>query len=277
MSETWINGQQGTLVNTYNRGLTYGDGVFATMRVDDRGSIQFFNTHCVRLEQASHRLKFRNGSSFWTLSPSLKSQLIKLAKSNPNRGIKFLLTRGEGGRGYSPSSDPTYTEIITLFDLPVHYCYWQSHGIALAMSDVKLAKQPLLAGIKHLNRLEQVLIKSTVLPKGFDDWLALDQNEKVAESSMANIFALIDDVWCTPEMTNCGVSGVMREQMLKALPKMNYSVSITELSLTQLFNAKHVFITNSIFGIVGINQIEQQHFEAWDGVGHLQKILGVAL
>ncbi len=88
MSETWINGQQGTLVNISNRGLTYGDGVFATMRVGDTGSIQFFNTHCARLEQASHRLKFLFGSGFWKLSSSLILQLEQLAKSNPNRGIK---------------------------------------------------------------------------------------------------------------------------------------------------------------------------------------------
>ena len=105
----------------------------------------------------------------------------------------------------------------------------------------------------------------------------LDQNDMVAESSMANIFALIDNVWCTPEMSNSGVSGVMREQMFIALPRMNYSISITELPLSRLLNAKHVFITNSIFGVVGINKIEQQHFEMWDGVCHLQESLGVSL
>ncbi|MCL1077350.1 aminodeoxychorismate lyase [Parashewanella spongiae] len=277
MSDTWINGQQGTLVNSSNRGLTYGDGVFATMRIDDGGCIQFFDAHCSRLEQGSQRLKFFDGEDFWKITPSSILLIKQLAKENPNRGIKFLLTRGEGGRGYAPSQNAQYTEIITIFDLPDHYKGWQSQGVSLSISEVKLANQPLLAGIKHLNRLEQVLIKSVLLPDGFDDWLVLDPNNNVAESSMANIFAFIDGVWCTPVMSNCGVSGVMREQVLMALPEMNHPVSVTEISINSLMCAKYVFITNSLFGVVAIKKINQQLFDMWDGVNSLRNSLGVTL
>ncbi|MGL5359338.1 MAG: aminodeoxychorismate lyase, partial [Shewanella sp.] len=214
----WVNGQRQATITGADRGLAYGDGLFATMRSGIDG-ILCFATHQARINAGAARLGFD-----WHMGEDLCRQLTELAKQYPHHCIKLLLTRGVGGRGYAPPSHCAVTEVVSVHPIPTHYAQWQQRGISLQTSPVRLGHQPLLAGIKHLNRLEQVLIRSQPLAANFDDWLVLDCNGKVIESSMANLFLMQDRRVVTPCLAQCGVSGVMREQVIQQLLDHNYSI-----------------------------------------------------
>ena len=182
MTQVWVNGVADKKIDPLDRGLAYGDGLFATMRVS-AGKVPFLSAHLAKLALGAKRLGFS-----WCASQALTEQLDKLALTQNDACIKLLLSRGVGGRGYAPPNHSQNSEILYLYDFPPNYALWQNEGVSLCLSEIKLAQQPRLAGIKHLNRLEQVLIKSVQLPKDFDDWLVLDSEDNVIESSMANLF-----------------------------------------------------------------------------------------
>ncbi len=250
MTEVWVNGKPDCQVNPLERGLAYGDGLFATMRFSG-GEVLFLRAHLQRLTQGAKRLGFD-----WCASDSLISQITHLALTRGDGCIKLLLGRGVGGRGYAAPTSGSITEIVSLHAIPSHYSQWQNTGVSLKSSEVKLAQQPLLAGIKHLNRLEQVLIKSKKLPSGFEDWLVMDQKRNVIESSMANLFLVDGNNVITPSIALAGVAGVMREQVIYALIARGFDLHIHDVSYQQLSQFEHGFITNSLFGLVDINRID---------------------
>ncbi|UJF21008.1 aminodeoxychorismate lyase [Shewanella sp. OMA3-2] len=203
MTQVWVNQQHMANVSPFDRGLAYGDGLFATMRTYPssaaKAGIMLLDLHLSRLEQGCKRLNLN-----WFASSQLRHHLIYLASTYPNACIKLLLTRGVGGRGYQAPEAAIVTEITSVHEIPAHYQSWQQEGVALATSPVTLARQPLLAGIKHLNRLEQVLIKSHSLPSEFDDWLVYDTQGYLIEASMANIFIVKNNQVFTPQLIKLG-------------------------------------------------------------------------
>ncbi|WOT03798.1 aminodeoxychorismate lyase [Shewanella youngdeokensis] len=256
MPTVWVNGQADAFINPFDRGLAYGDGLFATMRVH-KGEVQFIESHFLRLAQGALRLGFQ-----WQPSTSLKQRLLQCAADHPQSCIKILLSRGVGGRGYMPvTSNPAINEIISVHPIPDIYANWQQAGINLQTADVLLARQPRLAGIKHCNRLEQVLIKSARLDNTADDWLVLDSQRNIIESSMANLFFHTETGIVTPKLSHAGVAGMMREQVIYKLLEMKFEVSITDFHIDLLPMVKHVFMTNSLLGVVDINKINQQPFK----------------
>ncbi|MCL1137127.1 aminodeoxychorismate lyase [Shewanella pneumatophori] len=311
MSEVWVNGQPDTNVNPLDRGLAYGDGLFATMRVS-QGQILFLTAHLERLVQGTFRLGFN-----WYPSATLKQQLTCLAQANPHSCIKLLLTRGAGGRGYgidlvrqnlafigeeiavSESATqagkdlakdngkgatasnnaglPIINEIVSVHALPAQYAAWQQEGICLALSDIKLGRQSKLAGIKHCNRLEQVLIKSTALPENAQDWLVLDSDDNIIESSMANIFFVVEQIIMTPRICFAGVAGMMREQVIYQLLEMGYKVEICDFHYSMLAKAQYAFITNSLFGLIDVVVIDDKQFSRTSLTSKVREQLSLTL
>jgi 4-amino-4-deoxychorismate lyase len=271
---------QGTLqgtahgINPLDRAIAYGDGVFATMR--SNGKILFLNEHLARLQQSCARLGFH-----WQASNTLMATLTQFAASYPKHCIKLIVSRGVGGRGYQAPNPVSATEIVSVSELPAFYGQWQQTGIRLALSDIRLGRQPRLAGIKHLNRLEQVLIKSQALPQGMDDWLVLDCQDNVIESSVANLFGVTGGIIYTPALHHAGVSGVTREIIIKALmslaPTQAYTVVVDEFKADFLMRCEHVFLSNSLFGVVDVIGIDRQGFTPWPHSAHLRHSLGLSL
>ncbi|WP_394494754.1 aminodeoxychorismate lyase [Shewanella sp. ENK2] len=256
MALVFVNGQSENTIQALDRGLAYGDGVFATMRVSN-SQVMFIEAHLSRLNQACLRLGFQP-----PVLSDLQSRLQKHAQSLGEGCIKLLISRGVGGRGYTAPSNPTITEVISLHEIPKHYQGWQQQGISLSVSLVQLAKQPLLAGMKHLNRLEQVLIKQYELTAKADDWLILDTDNHVVETSMANIFLVKGNQVITPKLSDSGVAGVMREQVINTLLDNHFAVMATKVTMDDIKNADHVFITNSLLGMVNINSIIDRQVNA---------------
>ncbi|EGM69793.1 deoxycytidine triphosphate deaminase [Shewanella sp. HN-41] len=267
----WVNGVSQASIAPMDRGLAYGDGLFATMRTGVDG-ILFFEAHQARLTVGAARLGFD-----WQMSPVLRQQLVTLAKQYPHHCIKLLITRGVGGRGYAPPEPVQATEVVSIHPIPAHYVDWQQKGIRLKTSPVCLGHQPLLAGIKHLNRLEQVLIRSQPLPKGFEDWLVLDCMGKVIESSMANIFFIKGNQVVTPSLDLCGVAGVMREQVMLALLAQQMNIDSLPFDAEQLVEFDSAFITNSVLGVVDVMAIDALKLTRTPITARLRQTLSLTL
>ncbi|MGI2064762.1 aminodeoxychorismate lyase [Shewanella sp. MF08487] len=267
----WVNGVPQANVDPSDRGIAYGDGLFATMRTGAEG-ILFFETHQARLTIGAARLGFQ-----WQMSEALQQQLQALAIEYPLHCIKLIVSRGVGGRGYTPPEIVKPTEIVSVHAIPRHYAQWQQMGISLKTSSVRLGLQPLLAGIKHLNRLEQVLIKSHILPQGFDDWLVADIEDNIIESSMANIFFIKGNQVLTPSLAQCGVAGVMREHVMLALLEQHLNIECLPVGAERLIEFDSAFITNSILGIVDVLAIDSLTFTRTPITAQLRQTLLLTL
>jgi 4-amino-4-deoxychorismate lyase len=174
-----------------------------------------------------------------------------------------IITRGEGGRGYSPEGAINPKFIITLHPIPPHYSAWQAEGIKLTVSPITLACQPLLAGIKHLNRLEQVLVKQALAQTTYDDAVVCDTNQNIVETSVGNLFWYQNNIWYSADLTDSGVAGVMRSKVLTVMQQKAIKCQLVKQNINALFSAQELFVCNSLMTLVPVvslfDPISQQH------------------
>lgn len=254
----WVNGEQQQTIALGDRSFQYGDGCFTTMLVV-AGQIQYWRYHQQRLENCLNALAIQHPD--WV---SVKQWLEIAIESVPSTvvksGIKLHISRGVGGRGYSTGGFSTPNITISTFDFPAHYEEWQRNGIALGVCETRLGLNPLLAGHKHNNRLEQILTKSELESHGFADGVVLDLNGHITETSMANLFWLKEGTLFTPKLDLAGVAGVMRRHTIALADEAGTTVKQGYYTMPELLAADEVFITNSILGIAPVCAIGGQKF-----------------
>lgn len=247
---TWVNGERSDVIETSDRSLNYGDGIFTTLLVT-QGQCQDLTAHLMRLQQGIKALSIAQINY-----PKLATHLVLIAKDTTRGVIKVIVSRGIGLRGYSSVGCDSPNIIVTLNDYPAHYQSLQQTGINLGVSTVALGLNPLLAGLKHLNRLEQVLVRQQIDSEQWQDALVLDCQGFVVETSMANIFWVKDHVIYTPSLELAGVKGIMRDKVMTWLQQAGYEVNSGRYRLGSVISADEVFMTNCLMTIVAVNQIE---------------------
>jgi len=252
----WINGQQQNEIAVSDRGLQFGDGGFTTARIE-AGQIQLLPMHIQRLQQASARLLLPELD--W---PLLTAEMQQAAASTVQGVLKVILTRGSGGRGYSGQGCSQATRIITVSAYPTHYSDWQQQGIRLALSPVMLGRNPLLAGLKHLNRLEQVLIRQHLDNTDAQEALVLDTAGLLVECCAANLFWRKGQQVFTPSVNQAGVDGIMRRHILALLAESPYQAQVVEQPLIALADADEVLVSNALMPILPVNQAEQWQYSS---------------
>lgn len=187
-----------------NRGLAYGDGLFETMRVH-LGAIPLWARHLARLCEGAGRLGIALPAVDF-----IEARIAQAIAGRDSGVLKLVLTRGDGGRGYAyaPETDPVW--VLSLHGLPA------SHpGLRLHWCETRLASQPALAGIKHCNRLEQVLARAEAARAGCDEGLMRDADGDAISATSANLLVFRDGRWSTPRVDACGVAGVLRGWLLE--------------------------------------------------------------
>ncbi|NQZ23790.1 MAG: aminodeoxychorismate lyase [Colwellia sp.] len=248
-----INGVQSDSISIADRGLAYGDGVFTTAKVV-QGKIQFLSEHLERLTTNCHKLSISVPDI-----DKIKGEVKAVAQRFELCVAKIIITAGEGGRGYSRQGCEKSTVIISFHAFPEHYLTWQQQGINLGLAKFKLGISPLLSGIKHLNRLEQVLIRQELDKRNEDDLLVLNCAENIIEASAANIFWFKNNTWYTPKIVESGISGLMRHHVLDTLNNdKKKSVEIIEAKITILDNIEAMFICNSVMNIVPVSHFQEK-------------------
>jgi 4-amino-4-deoxychorismate lyase len=235
-----VNGQPQTLLPLNDRGLAYGDGLFETILVRDHKPA-LLQEHRQRLLRGCERLGLQLDQAAFDgeLQQVLAAPLAK------NAVLKIMLTRTAGGRGYRPGTSKA-NRIFTLHPVPDYSASKPETGITAFLCRQRLARQPALAGLKHLNRLEQVLASQEWPDGDVMEGLMLDTEGLVIEGTRSNVFVASANQLFTPGLQNCGVDGVLRAVLLA---HFGSRVLVADITLEQLRKADEVFFCNSVFGI----------------------------
>ncbi|MDO6568825.1 aminodeoxychorismate lyase [Alteromonas sp. 1_MG-2023] len=249
-----------------DRALNYGDGVFTTMCVS-HGKVDLLSFHLARLEHDAKALSITPNMPLLRCAIDDYVSALTATLDNPNTKfvMKIHVSSGEGGRGYARDAQAPAIVRFSTHTYPTHYAELQTSGLSVICAKTPLAIQPLLGGIKHLNRLEQVLIKREVITAGVDDALVFDTQGRLIEASAGNVFFQTESGWHTPKVNNCGVNGVVRQcllSMLKASSSKDSgiignpsSVHEGEYTLEDLTKAKALVITNALMGVMPVNKV----------------------
>ncbi|CAM2859141.1 aminodeoxychorismate lyase [Vibrio mytili] len=245
----WVNGVPQSHVSLDDRSFQYGDGCFTTILTKE-GELLYWQAHVERLDACLKALMIP--SPDWSLVLEWANQA---AMADEYAGVKIHVSRGHGGRGYSPAGIDKPTVTISNFSYPSHYPAWRKQGVDLGLCETRLGIQPLLAGHKHNNRLEQVLAKAELENTEFADAVTLNVQNHVIETTMANLFWVKDHKVFTPELTMSGVAGVMRRKVLELLATEKTYVNIGNYLLEDLLDADEAFMCNSLLGIAPIRSI----------------------
>ena len=238
-----VNGIQQNHIDIESRGLAYGDGLFTTVKIID-GNVQYLAQHIERLTHGCAKLGISTPSS-----SHLKKQLTLVAKNHELAVLKVIITARSGGRGYTRATENAHDVIMMVFDYPKQYDRQAQSGISVGISQQKIGINPMLNGLKHLNRLEQVLLKQELLTKDVDDLLVTNIHNEVIEATSANVFFFINKKWYTPDISQSGVNGIIRQAILKQFP----NTEVTKLSLDDIGQAQAMFICNCIMSVIPIS------------------------
>ncbi|SFF15715.1 4-amino-4-deoxychorismate lyase [Phytobacter palmae] len=241
-----INGCEQVSLAANDRATQFGDGCFTTARIDN-GTISLLAEHLHRLKLACDRLfiPFRQ----WE---ELEDEMCRIASERTSGVLKAIISRGAGGRGYSGADCQNPTRILSVAAYPVHYARWREEGVTLSLSPVRLGRNPHLAGLKHLNRLEQVLIRRYLEQTHDDEALVLDSEGWVTECCAANIFWRKGRDVFTPNLSHAGVDGIMRQFCLRQLASSDYRVVEINASPDALNTADEVIICNALMPVIPV-------------------------
>jgi 4-amino-4-deoxychorismate lyase len=235
-----VNGEPQELVSIRDRGLQYGDGLFETLRCEG-GAIRWFDRHLARLRLGCERLGLAPPAG-----PLLRAEVEALVKGAPRALAKIMLTRGPAlARGYRPHGGERPTRIVSAYPWPAP----AAGPFRLELSPVPLGCNPQLAGIKHLNRLEQVLAQRAAAGMGCDEVVMCGSEGEPVSGSMSNLFVAHHGEWLTPPLTRCGVAGIMRELVLALAPRAGLAVRVAALTSAQLAAATALIVTNVRLGL----------------------------
>jgi len=243
-----VDGAFGDSVSALDRGLAYGDGLFETCRVID-GQVPLWALHLDRLQRSCERLALPLDNA--AVAAQKAAVLEEAGKQQHSEGVlKLLVTRGQGGRGYRPPADP---EPMLCWQFhPGEKPQWRQHaeqGITLRVCRHRLSDNPLLAGMKHLSRLDYVLARSEWRDE-FAEGLLLDQQNRVIEGTVSNVFLVKKGQLLTPALDRNGVAGVMRRLVMEELAAgQSLVVREADIGLGELQAADEVFVANSVFGL----------------------------
>jgi len=268
-----VNGEHEHTIAIADRGLQYGDGVFETIAVMG-GNPLLLEQHLNRLQSGCQVLAINCPDR--SLLASEVNNCCRYATqffSSGNAVIKIIVTRGPGGRGYRLPPHTTPTRIVSLHPWPTTPKDYAAEGIAMRFCQTRLGINPGLAGIKHLNRLEQVLARAEWDDPDIQEGIMLDANGQVIEGTMSNLFYVQANSLFTACLNQAGIAGIVRQQLISLARNAGYRATEQLYTQAMLLAADEIFISNSIIGIWPVRQIEQHHFTIGPITRHLQTSL----
>lgn len=249
-----INGEETREHTILDRAFAFGDGVFETLLICN-GKVPLWPEHCQRLQRGCDRLKIP--LDIRRLNRYVSQGLARLQSLHVTEAIlKVTVSRGVSARGYGVSGPIEPTLVLALFPAPPALSPVNA-GIRLKLCRHRLSVNPVLAGIKHLNRLDNVLAKLECQQAGFDDGLVLDQDGWVVEAVSSNVFFRQGLCWVTPRIFQAGVLGVARQVILDNLLT---GVKVVDVHPDEILGADEVFICNSITGVAPVVAIDKTSF-----------------
>jgi len=250
---TLINGKPGDCISVHDRGFQYGDGLFETLAVENREPL-LWDRHMQRLLDGAARLGID--------APPVKllrDEAQRVCREAERAVLKIIVTRGAAGRGYAPTPEAKPTRAVCLLPWPDYPSRHRTHGVAVRFCRTMIARNGTFAGLKHLNRLEQVRARME-LDDDHAEGLMLDEFGYVIEGTMTNIFVVRGNELLTADLSHSGVAGVMRGLVLERAAALIPVCRVTTLNRETVLDADEVFLTNSLIGLWPVRRIESKDF-----------------
>lgn len=239
-----VNGRPAETINLADRGLQFGDGVFRTIKVLNSEPIWW----------ARHYAKLvHDCAQIGIIAPTAATLLADIAQLAPsNHTLKIIVTRGETARGYVAPADLSPNRIVQMAPLPAYSPELAEHGVTLRTCTTRASWQPALAGVKHLNRLENILARREWADPAIFDGLMFDRNDDLIEGVMSNVLVLLDGVLCTPDLSESGVAGVCREMVMLAAQRLGIPTAVCKINRMQLPAVQALWVCNSLAGLLPV-------------------------
>lgn len=263
-----INGIASDYLNINDRSIHYGDGLFETILCSNN-KLYYWSQHYQRLQASAEKLKIACPQEQLLLDDITKLIDNNKAGSKPGfiseaaYAIKVIVSRGAGERGYKFSKNTTASRFVFLSELEAEYSSFLSKR--LLSGELFICKQQVsinenLAGLKHLNRLENVMARNES-NAGHIDGLMLNANQHVIEGSMSNLFAIKDKQLLTPDLSLSGVNGIMRGIIIELARKSNIKTSVINLTIDDLNCMDELFISNSLIGMKAVTKLRDSLYK----------------
>jgi 4-amino-4-deoxychorismate lyase len=255
----WVDGEHRSALPLPDRGLDFGDGLFETLLLC-RGRPLFIDYHWQRLLEGMKALAFPDcrAAAYEQLMAAC-AELVELDWC----ALRLTVTRGAAPRGYAPPGNARARVVISAAPLQQDRRIFPS-PLHLEWANIRWSSQPALAGIKHLNRLEQVLAASEAQASQCDDVVVLQQCGVVCSTGSGNLFAMLDGVLCTPDLQASGIAGTRRRLVLEQLaPALGLEVEVREIRPDELVTADELFCCNSLRGLQAVRQLANRHWESF--------------
>lgn len=265
-----VNGSAQHSLPLSDRAIHYGDGAFETVLVDT-GVLTYWPQHLQRLENACKLLHIPFDAE--VLEREVRSLIVDAKDSGI---IKIIVSRGSGGRGYAPPRTANPTRIVQRHPIPADYAQFTKTGIRTMLCRHPISENVALAGVKHLNRLDQILA-SLELHEGFQEGLLCNARGYLIEGIKSNVFLIKDGALKTPLLDTAGVAGILRDVILEHCRDHSWPIQICAIPFDEILDSDEVFLCNSVFGIWPVTEVfsgeRTQHFS----VGQLTRALQNAL
>ena len=246
-----VNGHAARGVDAADRGFRYGDGVFETIALVDHEP-RLLDAHLSRLATGCERLGFRAPPQ-----ASWHADLAALAR--PRYGVlRLSVSRGPGGRGYAAPRAPACTRVSEILAMPEQPAAWWQAGVRVRWCATRLAIQPALAGIKHMNRLEQVLARSEWQDPQIAEGLMRATDGRVVEATAANLVVDAGDRLLLPVTRDCGVDGIMQAWLGDRAQAAGIPVERAVLQPEALMASSGVMLCNSLIGVWPVRVIDTE-------------------
>ena len=249
-----IDGDFSKNINPFDRGLSYGDGVFRTFLVVNGQPINW-DMHYKKLKDDATTLKIKV-----PLKKNLLNDIKRLFSTNKIYIGKIIITRGASDRGYKYNKNIKSTRIVLRIEYEKINKRFYLGGVRLKICDTRVTHHDIYGGAKHLNRIDNVLAKAELNSTVFDG-LMLDVNGYINECVSSNIFARYGKVIVSPKQNNAGVSGVCKQIIVKNIKSLGFKFKYKDIKPAKLKKADEVIITNSVFGALYVNQIEEKKWK----------------
>lgn len=262
-----VDGLPASTVPADDRGFAYGDGVFRTLAMHN-GRAQWWPRQYAKLAADCAALSITVPAE-----SDLLQDIQRIAAHLPDCALRITVTRGSGGRGYAVPENAQSRRIVSANPLPEYLAQWSEQGVNVQMCALRLAAQPRLAGIKHLNRLENVLARAEWSDPAIAEGLLLDEVGHVIEGTRCNVFIVEDGALVTPDLSRCGVAGVTRDLVMIAANRHGLRCQIAPISRERLEAATEVLLVNSLIGVWPVAALAQRRWSDFKVAPHMRKWL----
>jgi 4-amino-4-deoxychorismate lyase len=235
-----VNGAQSAVVSAFDRGLAYGDGVFRTLCVLNGKAVQWQRQYSkLHADCSAIRLECPG-------EPLLAEEIQRVAGAHRRCAVKIIITRGAAERGYRYDANTAVSRIVLMTPYPAYPAAYSDAGVRVRRCALKLAHQPALAGVKHLNRLENVLARAEWDDADIAEGLLLDDEGHLIGGTMTNVFLGLNGTLVTPDLRRCGVAGVTRDRVIEAANRYGITCTIRDVQWQDLVDAQEAFLVNSL-------------------------------